>query len=171
MNNPDTGNQILASTVTSASPDSNCPAGSTDPRCTATVTVSQLTIDSAVQHRHRPRPAGWWSTPPRSTNTGQTPYYGISVELRRTGNTDGQTTGNGNQTATSGTLSVGTTGAVWTGDVPVGGTVTITGSVTVDNPYTGSQSSLIADAHHRAGQQLPGHGSTDPRCTPPASPC
>ena len=35
VNNPDTGNHILASTVTSAAAGSNCPAGSTDPRCTS----------------------------------------------------------------------------------------------------------------------------------------
>ena len=37
VNNPDTGNKILASTITSATAGSNCPAGSTDPACTATV--------------------------------------------------------------------------------------------------------------------------------------
>ena len=31
--NPDTGNEILASTVTSATAGNNCPAGGTDPRC------------------------------------------------------------------------------------------------------------------------------------------
>ena len=46
VNNPDTGNQILTSTITSPSADSNCPAATTGPRCTATVTVSQLTIVS-----------------------------------------------------------------------------------------------------------------------------
>ena len=45
VNNPDTGNHILASTITSATTGNNCPAGTTDPRCTTTVTVSQLTID------------------------------------------------------------------------------------------------------------------------------
>ena len=39
VNNPDTGNMILASTVTSTSPNSDCAAGSTDPRCAAIVTL------------------------------------------------------------------------------------------------------------------------------------
>ena len=47
---------------------------------------------------------------------------------------------NGDQTATSGTLTVAATGVTWTGDIPVGGTVTVTGTVTVDNPDTGNQS-------------------------------
>ena len=33
VNNPDTGNKILASTVTSATAGSNCASGSTDSRC------------------------------------------------------------------------------------------------------------------------------------------
>ncbi len=132
VDNPDTGNQILASTISSPSADSNCPAASPDPRCTATVTVSQLTIDST--------PSAGTATPGATvtetttiTNTGQTPYYGISVSFT-TANTADQISDAGNETASSGTLSIGTTGAVWTGDVPVGGTVTITGSIIVANP-------------------------------------
>ena len=37
VNNPDTGDHVLANTVTSATAGSNCPSGGTDPRCTATV--------------------------------------------------------------------------------------------------------------------------------------
>ena len=39
VNNPDTGNKVLASTVTSATAGSNCASGSTDPRCATSVTV------------------------------------------------------------------------------------------------------------------------------------
>ena len=38
VNNPDTGNKILASTITSTTTGSNCTAGSGDPPCTSTVT-------------------------------------------------------------------------------------------------------------------------------------
>ena len=37
VNNPDTGNQVLTNTVTSAAAGSNCPAGSTDPALPVTV--------------------------------------------------------------------------------------------------------------------------------------
>ena len=37
VNNPDTGDKTLTNTVTSPTAGSNCPAGGTDPRCTATV--------------------------------------------------------------------------------------------------------------------------------------
>ena len=39
MNDPDTGGRILANTVVSPDPGSDCPAGSTDPRCAVSVPV------------------------------------------------------------------------------------------------------------------------------------
>ena len=39
VNNPDTGDKVLAQTVTSATAGSNCAAGSTDTRCSVTVVV------------------------------------------------------------------------------------------------------------------------------------
>jgi hypothetical protein len=39
VNDPDTGGRILANTVVSADPGSDCPAGGTDPRCSVTVPV------------------------------------------------------------------------------------------------------------------------------------
>ena len=91
------------------------------------------------------------------TNTGQTPYIGISVDLqRRHVLDDARPPTAGTRPPAPARLSVGTDGAVWTGDIPVGGTVTITGSVIVNNPYTGNKVMTITDVHHRAGQQLPG---------------
>src|SRR6202020_1708940 len=71
----------------------------------------------------------------------------------------------GNETASSGTLSIGTTGAVWTGNVPVGTTVTITGGIIVANPWpAGGQVIAITDATTAPGSNCPS-GSADPRCT------
>ena len=39
VNNPDTGDKVLAQTVTSATAGSNCAAGSTDAGCSVTVVV------------------------------------------------------------------------------------------------------------------------------------
>ena len=64
VGSPDAGNKILASTLASASAGSNCPAGGTDPRCAATVTVSQL-LSTSPPARPRPRRGGWWGTPRR----------------------------------------------------------------------------------------------------------
>ena len=162
VDNPDTGSQILASTVTSASPDSNCPAGSTDPRCTTTVTVSALAITFATNVTTT-TPGGIVRITATLANTGQTPYLGITVTFNAAGIAD-DATGNGDQTATSGTLAVGATGGSWTGDIPVGGTVTITSTVTVDNPDTGDHLLTGTAVTTAPGSNCPA-GSTDPACT------
>ena len=154
VDNPDTGNLILASTITSPSSGSNCPAASPGPRCTATVTVSALAITFATNVTTT-TPGGIVGITATLANTGQTPYLGITVNFNAAGIAD-DAVGNGDQTATSGTLVVGTTGGSWTGDIPVGGTVTITSTITVDNPDTGDHVPDRHRRHHRAGQQLPG---------------
>ncbi|MGD0065514.1 MAG: hypothetical protein ABSB76_18975, partial [Streptosporangiaceae bacterium] len=81
--NPDTGNDILASTITSATTGSNCPAGSGAAACTATVTVAVLTIDS-VPSTGTATPGTVVNETTTFVNTGQTPYYGISVVFATT---------------------------------------------------------------------------------------
>ena len=158
VNNPDTGDHILASTVTSATAGSNCAAGSGDPRCGSTVTVSSLTITNT---------ANVATTTPGSvvrytatfTNTGQVAYTGITIASNITDVLD-DATPNGDQTATSGTLTLTSTGISWTGSIPVGGSVTVTGTVTVDNPDTGNKvmtSTLFSAA---AGSNCPAGGPT-----------
>ena len=133
VDNPDTGGHVLTDTVTSTTPGSDCPAGGADPRCSATVTVSQLTIVSTPS-AGTVTPGATVTETTTITNTGQTPYQGISVDFA-TANTADQISDVGNETASSGTLSIGATGAVWTGDVPVGATVTLTGGIIVANPW------------------------------------
>ena len=163
VNSPDTGGHILASTLSSSSPDGNCGPTSADPRCSVTVTVSQLTIDSAFSPA-TVTPGGTLVETTTIDNTGQTPYLGISVDFA-TANTTAQISDAGDETASSGTLSVGATGAVWTGDVPVGATVTITGGVSVASPYpAGGQVIAITDATTAPGSNCPA-GCADPRCT------
>ena len=101
-------------------------------------------------------PGGTLNATTTITNAGQVPYSGISVSFT-TANTAAQIADAGNETASSGTLSVGATGAVWTGNVPVGGTVTITGSIIVASPYpAGSQVISLTAVDGGGGQQLPG---------------
>ena len=163
VNNPDTGNMILAATISSPSSGSNCPADSPGPRCTATVTVSALLIDFTASTATT-TPGGVIGYTATLTNTGQTPYYGISVATDSTGISD-DATGNGDQQASSGTLSIGATGAVWTGDIPVGATVTITSTATVDNPDTGDHILTATAVSAAPGSNCPA-GGTDPVCTP-----
>ena len=79
VKDPDTGDKVLVDTITSTTAGSNCPAGSTDSRCTATVPVlvSGLQISAS---------AGSATTTPGSvvqytvtvTNSGQTAYTGAT---------------------------------------------------------------------------------------------
>ena len=62
VNNPDAGNKILASTITSATSGSNCFAGSTDARCTA---HRQRAGPDHRQHREHVLGHSW--EPPCST--------------------------------------------------------------------------------------------------------
>ena len=73
-------------------------------------------------------------------------------------------TPNGDQTATSGTLTLTGTGISWTGSIPVGGTVTVTGTVTVNNPDTGNKVMASTLTTAAPGSNCPA-GGTDPRCT------
>jgi hypothetical protein len=72
------------------------------------------------------------------TNTGQTFYDNITVAADVTDVLD-DAIPNGDQTASSGTLEVTSTGLRWTGSIPVGGTVTVTGTVTVKSPDPGNK--------------------------------
>jgi hypothetical protein len=127
----------MVTTVVSSAPGSNCPAASHDAACTATVTdlIPGLTITDA---------ADAVSVTPGSTvrytvtvdNTGQTSYHGAVVASDLTG-VLGSAAYNGDATATAGALSYASPALTWTGDLAPGDVVTITYTVTVDNPLTG----------------------------------
>ena len=162
VNNPDTGNHTLASTLTSTTAGSNCPSGSTDPRCATSVSVAELTITS-VADVSTTTPGGIVRFTGTFTNTGQVNYSGITI----TGNiadTFDDASPNSDESASSGALSVTSAGLTWTGSIPVGGTVTITGTVTVNNPDTGNKVLSSTLSTTAAGSNCPS-GSTDPRCT------
>jgi large repetitive protein len=162
VNNPDTGNKILASTITSTTTGSNCAAGSGDPPCTATVPVAMLTITTSSSVS-TVTPGGVVRFTTVFVNSGQVPYTGITIASNISDVRD-DATPNGDQTATSGTITLTTTGISWTGSIPVGGTVTITGSVTVNDPDTGNKVLVNNFATTAAGSNCPS-GSADPRCS------
>ncbi len=153
VNNPDNGNKILASTLASAAVGGNCPAGGTDPACSSTVTVASLAIANT---------AGVASATPGSvvrftatfTNTGQAPYDDITIATNAADVFD-DAVPNGDQTASSGTLSITGAAVTWTGDIPVGGTVTVTGTVTVDSPDTGNHVLASTITTAAAGSNCP----------------
>ena len=162
VNSPDTGNKILASTITSTTTGSNCAAGSGDPPCTVTVPVAVLTItNSSDVSTATPGSVVRFTTV--FTNSGQVPYTGITIATDITNVLD-DAAPNGDQTATSGTLTLTSTAISWTGSIPVGGSVTVTGTVTVNTPDTGNKTMASTLSTAAAGSNCPA-GGTDPRCS------
>ena len=107
---PDTGNHILASTLTSAYGRQQLPRPeSTDPRCATTVPVSESTITTTANVATTV-PGGVVAYTTTLTNTGADPDDGITLTAGGTQGNDGSS--NGDETASSGTLSVSATGAV-----------------------------------------------------------
>ncbi len=159
---PDTGNDVLASTITSATTGSNCGSGSADTRCTAAVKVAILTITNS-SNVGSTTPGGVVRFTATFTNAGQVPYSGITIATDASDVFD-DAVSNGDQTATSGTLSVTGTGVSWTGDIPVGGSVTVTGTVTVKNPDPGNKLLASTITTSATGSNCPA-GTTDPRCS------
>ena len=163
VSRPDAGNHVLANTVISATPGSNCPAsGGTDSDCTATVKVADLVIVNQANVASTV-PGGVVRYTATFTNAGQVAYNGITVATDAT-NVFDDAVPNGDQTATSGTLTVTSTGVTWTGDIPVGGMVTVTGTVTVKNPDPGNKTLTATLISAAPGNNCPSGGS-DPRCT------
>ncbi|MCM3921831.1 putative Ig domain-containing protein [Frankia sp. AiPs1] len=158
---PGTGNDILVDSVVSPSLGGNCPAASTDPRCTATVTVSALTITQTANVTST-TPGGIVTFTATLVNTGQTPYVGITLEGIGDDVVD-DAVAYGGQTASSGTFALSGNGLVWNGSIPVGGTVTITGSAQVNDPDTGDKVLKTVSVSNAPGSNCP-TGSTDPAC-------
>ncbi|MEV8638150.1 hypothetical protein AB0395_41505 [Streptosporangium sp. NPDC051023] len=158
---PDTGDDVLVNALTSASVGGNCPVGGTDPRCGSTVTVSRLRIVNTADVT-TVKPGGVVRFTGVMTNTGKTPYYGITVGFLGADVVD-DAFPNGDHSATSGSLAFGATGLEWTGDIPVGGSVTVTGTFTVLNPDPGNKviNSVVSSA--APGNTCP-PASTDPGC-------
>jgi len=156
VSSPDTGDHLLASTVTSATPGNNCPADSTDPRCTTSINVAALTIVNT---------ANVSSTTPGSTvaytvtitDTGQTSYDGATVTDPLAGITD-DATYNADATATAGTVTYTSANLTWTGDLVPGQAATITFTVTVNNPDTGDKSLTSTLTSTAAGSTCPPSG-------------
>ncbi|MDQ1422388.1 MAG: large repetitive protein, partial [Acidimicrobiaceae bacterium] len=158
----DGGNNLLTDRVTSSARGNNCFSGSVDTGCTTTVAVARLILAYG--------PANPTTTPgsvePISVsyaNTGQVPYVGISVSSLAPSLFD-DVLGDGDQTASSGTLTITGTGIVWTGSIPVGGIVTLGATFTVMNPDTGDKILNITTESDAPGNNcLP--GSSDSRCS------
>ncbi|MGO9384086.1 MAG: beta strand repeat-containing protein, partial [Mycobacterium sp.] len=164
VSSPDAGNKTLASTVTSATAGSNCASGSTDPRCASTVTVliPGLTIAVSV-NTGTATPGSVVGYTITVTNSGQTAYTGAAFSDSLSGLLD-DASYNGNAAATAGTAGFTSPNLTWSGNLAVGGTATVTFSVTVNNPDTGDKVLAQTVTSAAAGSNCAA-GSTDARCS------
>ena len=135
------------------------------------VTLDTNTIIALVPALTISMTAGSQGTAPGDTvhyaitiaDTGQTPYTGATVTTSLTGVLDDATYDN-DAHATSGIVAFTTPDLTWTGDLPVGATVTITYSVTVNDPDTGDLILASTVSSAAPGSNcLP--GGFDPRCS------
>ena len=162
--NPDTGDKHLINTATSDDPGSTCPTASPAPDCTATVTdlIPALTITKTA--------AAAAATPGATIgytitvdDTGQTPYTAATVTDDLSG-VLGDAAYNHDAAATTGTLSYTSPALTWTGDLTPGDTTTITYTITVNNPDTGSGTLTNTVVSAAPGSTCPA-GSGSPGCT------
>jgi len=162
VNNPDTGDKILSSTLTSSATGSNCPPGGSNPACSLAVPVASLQITN-TSNVATTTPGSVVRFTATFTNTGQAAYRGITIATDASDVFD-DAVPNGDQTATSGTLAISGNGVTWTGSIPAGGTVTVTGTVTVNNPDTGNKVLASTITTAAAGSNC-ASGSADPSCS------
>ena len=129
--NPSTGNKVMTSVVASTAPGSTCPAGSTAPACSASVTVLIPALNIV-------KTAGAPTATPGDTvgytiivtNAGETSYAAASVADSLATLLD-EADYNADAVATTGVLGYSGQVLTWTGALAVGASATITYSVTV----------------------------------------
>ena len=155
VNNPDTGNHVLASTITTAAPGSNCPTAA--PAAACSVSIPVLTPGLSITNTPStttPVPGPSSATPLTITNSGQTTYTGISVAESFAQMLD-DAVYDGDAATTSGTLSYASPVLTWTGTLAPGATATVTFSVTVNNPDTGDKLVIITATSAAPGSACP----------------
>ncbi|TCO62801.1 DUF7507 domain-containing protein [Actinocrispum wychmicini] len=162
VKNPNPGDNRLKNAVSSETPGGDCPPGSTDPDCSTTTPVSGLEIKKTVD-KASANPGDVVKYTVTVKNTGQTPYSGATFTDDLTqvlDDADYQNDG----AATAGSITYAAPKLTWTGDVAVGGTVTVTYSVKVKKPNSGDHKLVNAVSSETPGGDCP-PGSTDPDCS------
>ncbi|WP_146616386.1 Ig-like domain-containing protein [Kitasatospora sp. SolWspMP-SS2h] len=161
VNQPDTGDHQLANAVVGPA-DSNCASGSTDPACSAVVPVAELKIAKSSDAKNPVKPGDKITYTVVLSNPGTAPYPGASITDDLSKDLDDATYDN-DAKASAGTVSYAAPVLSWNGDVPAGGSVTITYSVTVDKPAKGDKQ--VTNAVVGPPDSNCGPGSTDPACS------
>ncbi|OIV39477.1 hypothetical protein BIV57_01190 [Mangrovactinospora gilvigrisea] len=159
VKDPAAGDGVLTNRVT-GSDQSNCPTGDED-GCTSTLRTAVLKVVKKASAAHAT--AGEQVTyTVTATNSGKGDYRGAVIADDLAGTLD-DAAYNADAKATAGTVAYTKPKLTWTGDVPAGKTVTLTYSVTVDNPLRGD-GTLKNTVTGPPGSNCAA-GSTDPECT------
>ncbi|MFC7645266.1 hypothetical protein ACFQX6_34985 [Streptosporangium lutulentum] len=140
MKDPDPGDKVLTSGVSSTAPGSTCPVGGSDPACATLVRVlvPQLTITQTADSSVVAAGTAVHYTV-TLVNTGETDYLGAAFTEPLTGVLDDATYA-GDATATVGTVTYADGILSWGGALAIGATATITYSVTTIYPLRGTRS-------------------------------
>ncbi|WP_143569264.1 glycine-rich protein [Streptomyces acidiscabies] len=161
LKDPDTGDQHLTNSVVGP-PGSNCAVGSTDPACAPPPAgIPSLELAKTVS-TNRPTPGTKVSYTVTIQNTGTAAYEGASWSDDLTGVLDDAVYG-GDAAASAGSVSYAAPVVKWTGDLAAGASVTVTYSVTVDNPLKGD-GKLTNAVTGPAGSNCQA-GKKDPACS------
>ncbi|MHC5903595.1 DUF7927 domain-containing protein [Streptomyces sp. S6] len=132
LNSPTTSTSSLTNKVTSTA-DTNCPAGTSNSDCATTLGVPQFSLTKTASTNH-PLPGQEVTYTVTAQNTGSVEYKGASWTDDLTDVLDDATYGD--SSATSGSVKYTAPKLSWTGDIPVGGSVTITYTVKVKSDPT-----------------------------------
>ncbi|GAA4051634.1 DUF7507 domain-containing protein [Nonomuraea soli] len=161
VDDPPKGDLKLANAVTGPR-GSNCAPGSGDPDCSPPpVRIPLLKIVKKGEPK-RPRPGGTVNYTITVTNVGTAEYQGADLvdDLSKVLD-DGAYNRDGS--ATTGRVGYTEPNLTWTGDVALNAPVTITYSITIDDPDLGDGRFDNAVVSNGPGTNCP-RGSTDPDC-------
>ncbi|MCX5532756.1 GEVED domain-containing protein [Streptomyces sp. NBC_00006] len=163
VGSPPEGDKKLTNAVTSDTPGSNCPPDSDDPKCTTTDSVATLKIKKSSDNSE-PLPGDKVTYTVAVTNESkEADYPGAKFSDDLTGLLD-DAKYNGDAEATAGKTSYDKPELAWTGNVAAGATVTLTYSVTVQDPPEGDKLLKNAVTSTSPGTNCP-EGTKDPDCS------
>ncbi|MDP9074136.1 MAG: DUF11 domain-containing protein, partial [Actinomycetota bacterium] len=166
VRSPDSGDRMLSTTVSAPVAGSTCPGPGENPACTATVLVlvPSLTITKSVS-TPTTTPGGVVGYTIVVTNSGQTAYSGVVVDDSLQG-VLADAAYNGDAVAGTGALHFAAPALAWTGDLPIGASVTIRYSITVLDPGTGDKLITNTVTSAAPGSSCP-PGGPMPACSTP----